>query len=61
MGVSYILSVPFGPKFVFITSWMPFDAEMFIDKAWAALANSALGFNKLIAAIVIYFNRKTVD
>lgn len=43
--------VPFGPRFVFITSWIPFAADILTANAWAALANSALGFNKLIAAI----------
>lgn len=50
---TYIFKVPFGPKLVLITSWMPFDAEMFIDKAWAARANSAFGFKRLIAAILL--------
>lgn len=54
---TYIFIVPFGPKLVLITSWIPFAAEIFIAKAWAALANSAFGFNKLIAAISRSFKR----
>lgn len=34
-----------------MTSWSPFAAEILMPSAWAARANSALGFSKLIAAI----------
>lgn len=46
---AYIFTVPLGPKFDFITSWIPLAAEIFMAKAWEALATSALGFNKLMA------------
>lgn len=46
--VTHILSVPFGPRFIFMTSCSPFAAEMLMARAWDARANSALGFNKLI-------------
>lgn len=45
---TYIFIVPLGPKFVFITSCKPFEAEILIASAWAARAVSAFGFNKLI-------------
>mgnify|MGYP005983869207 FL=1 len=48
---AYIFTVPLGPRFDFITSWMPLAAEILTARAWAALATSALGFNKLIAII----------
>lgn len=51
MFYTYIFIVPFGPRLVFITSCNPFDAEMLMANAWAARANSAFGFNKLIEAI----------
>lgn len=52
---THIFMVPLGPKLVFITSCIPFAAEIFTANACAARANSALGFNKLIAAIMFEF------
>lgn len=33
IAVTYIFIVPFGPKFVFITSCKPFDAEILMANA----------------------------
>lgn len=53
---SYIFIVPLGPKFDFITSEIPFAAVILTAKAWAALATSAFGFNKLIAIFFDFTN-----
>lgn len=52
LGLTYIFMVPFGPRLVLKTSWSPFAALMFIWRACAALATSALGFTTFIAAMV---------
>jgi hypothetical protein len=42
-----ILIVPFGPKFVFMTSYSPFAALMFMNRAASLFITSAFGFNDL--------------
>lgn len=42
-----ILMVPFGPKFVFMTSRSPFEALMFMNKAARRPITSAFGFSVL--------------
>lgn len=54
---TYIFMVPFGPKLVFITSCRPFEAEILMANAWAARADSAFGFNKLIEDILTISNQ----
>lgn len=44
--------VPFGPKLVFMTSWIPLAAEILTARAWAARATSAFGFSRLIDAMI---------
>lgn len=45
---TYIFMVPFGPRFVFITSCRPLAPEMLMASACDARANSAFGFSRLI-------------
>lgn len=59
--VTHIFNVPFGPRFIFITSCSPFAAEMLMASAWEARANSALGFNKLIEDIIKTVFSKTFE
>lgn len=50
--ITYILRVPFGPKFDFRTSWRPLAALIFTAKACEALATSAFGLSVLIADMI---------
>ena len=51
--ITYIFMVPLGPRFDFITSWMPLAAEILTARAWAARATSAFGFRRLIEAMLV--------
>ena len=51
---SYILSVPFGPRFDLRTSCSPLAALMLTASAWAALATSAFGLSDFTADMFVY-------